>query len=102
MVFSKLAIDNKNVANYEASDFYLGGTNSHWTRQPSLDTQPDVNLSTHPAPIIQTICHHMVLLPPMTPPVINSWSIVGKVTSQLESLRISLMILLLHRVDRYD
>jgi hypothetical protein len=31
-----------------------------------------VNLSIHPAPIIQTICHHMVLLLPMTPPVIKS------------------------------
>ena len=38
---------------YEASGSCLGGTNSRKTRQPLLDAQPDMSLSTHPAPIIR-------------------------------------------------
>jgi hypothetical protein len=34
---------------YEASGSCLGGTNSRKTRQPLLDAQPDVSLSTYPA-----------------------------------------------------
>ena len=41
------------VALLRGSGFYPGGSVSHWTHLPFLDTHPYVNVSAHTAPIIQ-------------------------------------------------
>ena len=41
------------VALLRGSGFCPGGSVSHWTHPPFLDTHPDVSLLTHPARIIQ-------------------------------------------------
>ena len=42
------------VALLRGSGFCPGGSVSHWTHLPFLDTQPDVNVSAHPARLIQS------------------------------------------------
>src|SRR5262249_48995322 len=52
-----------------ASDSYPGRTNSCWTQQPSLDAQPDVQVSPHPAQALENAPCGTRRTPPRSTPL---------------------------------